>query len=82
MVAEPDRLRDFGQRDGVDHALSQVGQLAFGDCVPVEDDVGDPDRLSTEIRPGGFLPQAGGCTPIGGGVLGGGKFGAGILGGG
>lgn len=41
-----------------------------------------PGRLSTEIRPGGFSPQAGGCTPIGGGVLGGGKFGAGILGGG
>lgn len=68
--------------DGAHRAGRGPHAKAARDAVKATPWPGSLGRLSTATPPGGFSPQAGGSTPIGGGVLGGGKLGAGVLGGG
>ena len=47
-------LGDFGQRDRIDHALAQVGQLALGHVVAVVHHVGDRPTehgIAEELEP-------------------------------
>ena len=54
MRPEIEVLGDFGQRDRIDHALAQVGQLALGHVVAVVHHVGDRPAehgIAEELEP-------------------------------